>query len=95
MGMRTQRRRERSKTPQRRAYRLLGSNMRIWSVIILATLTLTLGYHIVDLFVHPSLWNTIVVFGVIGFTAFVVFTNNKWSNSKRKRRRSRNGEWIK
>jgi len=60
--------------------------MSIWSVIVLAACTLTLGYHIVDLFVHPSLWNTIVVFGVIGFIAFIVFTNIKWSNSKRKRR---------
>jgi len=61
----------------------------ISGVVVLSLCMLTVGYHVVDLFVHPNIWNTIVVLVMIGFSGVVAFANIKWAHSKRSRRRSR------
>ncbi|MCB9925317.1 MAG: hypothetical protein H6822_24275 [Planctomycetaceae bacterium] len=68
---------------------LRWSQLGISGVVVLSLCMLTVGYHVVDLFVHPNIWNTIVVLVMIGFTGFVAFANIKWAQAKRSRRRSR------
>jgi energy-converting hydrogenase Eha subunit G len=81
--------RERSKRTQPATRLLRWKQLGIRGVIVLALCFLTVGYYVIDLFVHPSLWNTFVFLAMVGFIGFIVYSNITWSRSKRKRRRRR------
>ena len=55
--------------------------------LVLLIVTLGIGYYVVDVFVHPSLWNTFVFVAMIAFTVIVIVTNLRWRGRKRRRRR--------
>jgi len=49
---------------------------------------LSVGYYVIDLLIHPSLWNSIVFVGMLVVVGTIIYTNIKWSRPKKRRQRS-------
>ncbi len=47
-------------------------------VFVFTAMTLSIGYYVVDLFLHPSIWNTFVFLVAIGFVGVILCTNAKY-----------------
>jgi len=88
MGNRKKQNRQQPNSTLSAAIRRCWSRLGICGVVVLMLLLLTIAYYVFDLFVHPSLWNTFVVLGTLGFVGFIAYSNLKWSRAKNKRRKS-------
>ena len=88
MGNRKKQNRQQPKSTLLAAFRLCCSRLGMGGVVVVMLLLLTIAYYVFDLFVHPSLWNTFVVLGMLGSVGFIAYSNLKWSRAKNKRRKS-------
>jgi hypothetical protein len=88
MGNRRKQNRQQPKSTLLAAFRLCCSRLGMGGVVVVMLLLLTIAYYVFDLFVHPSLWNTFVVMGMLGLVGIIAYSNLKWSRAKNKRRKS-------